>query len=105
MVEYTSASKNKVRVVGSRRVVVQFQDSTRSAIDFEVIDVHRPLISASKLCNNGFSIILAPESEGGSWLKQLATGHKLRLFARNGVYVLPAWIEPAKTGFRRHAEL
>ncbi len=56
------------------------------------MDVMRPLASVSKMVSKGHTVVFAPENEGGSYLL-MTNGNWHRLHNREGVYVLPVWMQ------------
>ncbi len=40
----------------------------------------------------GNRVVHQPESYGLSYIESLTTGRKKRIYERNGIYVLPAWV-------------
>ena len=54
--------------------------------------LHKPLVAACKVVAAGSRIVMQPESHGGSFIEDVGTKRKKRIFERNGVYVLPRWV-------------
>ena len=53
---------------------------------------HKPLLSACKVVAAGNRIGLQPENQGGSFIEDVRSKGRKRIFQRNGVYVLPCWV-------------
>ena len=97
---YKTAGKTTVYKDGDKALVCGFQNGTELQTKWEVGDIHRPLSSVSKMVRAGNTVCFDTEARGGSWIRNNATGNTLKVFERDGIYVLPAWIRnPA--GFTR----
>ena len=97
---YTAASGHQVPVLGKRVPVLQFQDSTKGVVEFEVMDVSKALLSVSRALKSGYQVVFDSEENGGSYMIHKEKGHWYRLHERNGVYVMPTWARP----FSRQAD-
>ena len=53
--------------------------------------VRRPIISVSRMVALGNTVVFRPEGQGGSFIKTKA-GEVKRVFSRNGVFEVPAWV-------------
>ena len=91
---YTAASGHPVPTLGQRTPVLQFQNKTIGAVDFEVMDVSKPLLSVSRMVARGHRVVFDAESNGGSYIQNTHSGKRLRIYERNGVYVVPSWVRP-----------
>ena len=61
-------------------------------LKFSVMDnLHKPLVAACKVVAAGNRIVLQPENQGGSFVEDVRSKRRKRIFERNGVYVLPCW--------------
>ena len=58
-------------------------------INFQVADVHRPLLSLSKAADMGFRSYL--DGEGG-WLEDMESGEFIPIERRGDLYVLNIWV-------------
>ena len=109
---YTTASQHVVKRDGEKDIVCGFMNGKDMRTTWEVGDIHRPLASVSRMVNQGHTVWFAPESSGGSWAYDHKTGEYIRIYERDGVYVMPAWIRPpaasaatgATAGFPRQAQ-
>ena len=86
---YTSASGHSVPTLGSKRAKLQFQNGTTGAVDFQVMDVPKPLLSVSKVLKKGYRVVFDTEC---SYIENKSTGVWFKLYERGGVFVLPAWL-------------
>ena len=72
--------------------------------------LHKPLVAARKVVAAGNRIVLELEDQGGSFLADVRSKRRKRIFERNGVYVLRVgsskdirrndwrfWTSPAQT--------
>ena len=97
---YKTAGKTTVYKDGDKALVCGFQNGSELATKWEVGDIHKPLSSVSKMVRAGNTVTFDTESRGGSWIRNNATGNVLKVFERDGIYVLPAWIRSPTQGFR-----
>ena len=100
--KYTTASNNEVVSQGKKSVVCRFQNGEEGLTTWEVGRIHRPLAAVSKMVKTGHAVWFDSEENGGSGIYSYKTGKTKKIYERNGVYVLPAWVKPNK-GFHRHA--
>ena len=91
--KYVTANGKPIENLGSRVPHFSFADGSFGALNFEVCKVHKPLVSAVKIVEAQHRITMQPEDWGPSTIENLNTGSVKRIFARNGVFVLPAWIQ------------
>ena len=67
---------------------------------WEVGDIHRPLSSVSRMVGAGNRVYFDTEVNGGCGVYNYKTGQTMKIFERDSIYVLPAWIENP-SGFGR----
>ena len=84
---YRAASGHPVPNLGQRAPVLQFQNRSQAPVQFEVMDVSRPLLSVSRLVAKGYKVSF-DEGDGGSWTQQKSIGKWFRFYERGGVHVL-----------------
>ena len=61
-------------------------------LKFSVVDkLHKPLVAACKVVAPGNRIELQPENQG-SFIEDVRSKRRKRIFERNGVFVLPCWV-------------
>ena len=101
---YRTACGRDLAPEGTARVALRCAGGRRLSTKFQVMDVARPLASVSQMVEKGAWVVFRPEGEGGSYL-WTPNGASERLFCRDGVYVLPCWIDrgPGFTGRPRGA--
>ena len=61
-------------------------------VRMSVADISQPLLSVGQMVNQGNKVVLSPKV---SYLETKGGGIH-RIFQRNGVYVLPLWLDSAK---------
>ena len=54
--------------------------------------LQNPLVAACKVVAAGNRIVLQPEDRGRSFIEDVRSKRRKRIFDRNGVYVLPCWV-------------
>ena len=86
---YTSASGHAVPTLGSKRTVLRFQSGKTGAVEFDVMDVPKPLLSVSKVLQKGYWVIFDTDC---SYIENKVTGEWFKLYERGGVFVLPSWL-------------
>ena len=62
---------------------------------WEVSGVHRPLASVSKMLEADNVVWFSREDYGGTGLYNRKTGKTMKLFLKDGIFVLPAWVRGA----------
>ena len=102
---YTTASKTVIARDGEKDLVCGFMTGKDLKTTWEVGDIHRPLSSVSRMVKQGHAVWFDTEENGGSGVYNYATGEKMKIFEKDGIYVLPAWIKSpaAGSGFGRQA--
>ena len=86
---YTSASGHAVPTLGSKRTVLCFQNGKTGTVEFDVMDVPKPLLSVSKIIQKGYRVIF---DTNGSYIENKINGEWFKLHERGGVFVLPSWL-------------
>ena len=89
---YTTAGKGTVQKEGEKTLTLGLQDGTRMQSQWEVGNIHRPLCAVSRLTSTGHKVVFDKDV---SYIENKSTGRKHHIFQRGGVYVLPAWVDPA----------
>ena len=92
--QYRAANGTLVYNEGDRVVTSRLSDGTRQNMRFTVMDVQRPIASVSRIVHAGHKVVF---DAGGSYIENTTTGTQLRVFERDGVYVLPARVEEPQT--------
>ena len=84
--------------MGERRCSMMTEGSgVPKNITFQIADVHKPLLSISRLADNGYICALG---EKGGYLEDTKTGEKIPLHRRNNLYVMKVWVRH-ESGFAR----
>ena len=96
---YMSASEHSVQVLGCKSPVVQFQGGLTAPVDLKVLKpLKKPIFSVERM-NKTFKVVLNGHD---SYAEHRATGQHIRIYKRNGVFVMPVWIQRDPT-FQRQA--
>ena len=85
--QYRAANGTLVYNEGDRIVTSRLSNGTRQNMRFTVMDVQRPIASVSRIVHAGHKVVF---DVGGSYIENTTTGTQVRVFERDGVYVLPA---------------
>ena len=93
---FVNASGGRINHYGSRRVVVQAASGENLAMNFQVTDVRKPLLSVSRLCEQGNLVQFGPR-DSDNYIQNVAGGQKLRLERRGNSWVIPGKL--AEAGF------
>ncbi len=92
---YTSASDHAVVVVGKIRPMCKFQNGMIAPVEMKVLKgLKRPLFSVHRMVENGDFEVTHRRGESYASLK----GKRFQIYGRNGVYVMPAWVDAAFLG-------
>ena len=71
----------------------KFQNGDVESLKFSVMDkLHKPLVVACMVVAAGNRIVLQPENQGGSFIEDVRSKHRKRIFERSGENVLPCWV-------------
>ena len=84
--EYIAANAEKIRELGFETPTPKFQNGDVQNLKFSVVDrLHEPLVAACKVVAAGNRVVLQPESQGGSFIEDVRSKRRKRIFERNGV--------------------
>lgn len=85
--------EDKRKELGTKTPTFQFLNNEGNKLMFHVVDkVNKPLVAVSKIVANNNGVRFDPEDKGGSYVLNLLTGRRTKVFQRNGTYVFPAWV-------------
>ena len=97
-VTYEVANGEIIDNQGQKNCVVKAKGgSTEQLLAFQVCNVHKPLLSVSKLFSVGKAVVFHP---AWSYIEDLATGEKIDLVHKDWLLVLHCWVRPEQ-GFHR----
>ena len=83
---------------GQKNCVIKARGgSTEQLLAFQVCEVHKPLLSVSKLLSVGKAVVFHPD---WSYIEDLVTGEKIDLVQKDGLFELHCWVRPEQS-FRR----
>ena len=91
--KYEVANGQVIHNKGEKRCILQNDGGTEKLLSFQMCDVHKPLLAVSRLCETGHAVVFHPE---WSFIENLATGERMTLQQREGLYELKAWVKAAK---------
>ena len=83
--------------LGEQRVDFKTHEGHEGAIDFQVADVKRPLLSVTSVTKRGSKVTF---DESGGTITNPSGDWRIRFHRRAGVYVLDLWVLP----FRRQGK-
>ena len=89
--ECIAANAEKIREF--KTPTLKFQSGDVQSLKLSVMDkLHKPLVAACKVVAAGNRIVLQPEDKGGSFIEDVCSKRRTRIFERNGVWVLTCWV-------------
>jgi hypothetical protein len=92
---YTSASDHAVVVVGQITPMCKFQNGMVAPVVMKVLKgLKRPLFSVYRMVENGDFELTHRRGNSFATLK----GKRFQIYGRNGVYVMPVWVDAAFLG-------
>ena len=95
---YRTAGGQILKEAGRAKVDLTCDDGKSLRANFCVMDVTRPLASVSQMTKHRSLVVFRPEEDGGSYF-WAPDGSVKSLECRNGVDILPCWID-SPMGFR-----
>ena len=97
-VTYEVANGEIIDNQGQKNCVIKARGgSTEQLLAFQVCEVHKPLLSVSKLLSVGKAVVFHPD---WSYIEDLVTGEKIDLVQKDGLFELHCWVRPEQS-FRR----
>ena len=93
-VKYIAANGAKLPNLGQMVVAFENGVGTAGRILFQVAAITKPLVSVSKLIDDGHQVVFY---EKASYIIHKATGRKMLLKRERGVFIVDAFIEPKKS--------
>ena len=97
--DYEVANGDGLLNVGERRCFMMTENSGKiKRIAFQCADVHRSLLSVSRLADQGYECTLG---KLGGVLGDVDTGDLIPLHRRDNLYVIRAWVKQDDPGFSR----
>jgi hypothetical protein len=101
-VEYEIADGTTLENLGERRCMMKTaeneSDDNAFEMDFQVVDVNKPLLSVTKVCEKGHSVIF--EKDRGAILIGGDPKRRIELKKVGGTFELDVWLKPSE-GFGR----
>ena len=95
-IQYTMANGQKTSNKGEKHVKAVTRDGHEISFKAQVTDVHRPLMSVSRICDKGHRVVF--ESHGG-YIESLTTGERIHVRRDHNVYRLQ--VDVPESGFTR----
>ena len=89
--EYIAANAEKIRELGFKTPTLKNQNGDVQNLKVSVMDkLHKPLVAACKVIAAGNRRSCSSQKkQGGSFIEEMRSKRRKRIFERNGVYVLP----------------
>ena len=95
--EHTAANAKNIWELGVEDSDTQISEWRCAEFEVQCMDkLHNPLVAACKVVAAGNRIVLQPEDRGRSFIEDVRSKRRKRIFDRNGVYVLPCWVVKRK---------
>ena len=96
---YISAGGGRLPSIGQRTIKFMTGEGTWASIIFQVAGINKPLLSVSKLIDEGWRVVL---DEEGCYMLHKRSKKTIVMKRERGVFVIDAFVEPA-SGFSRPA--
>jgi hypothetical protein len=89
---YVAASGTRISNMGQQTVNCLTRNGTWAQWIFQVAAVNKPLVSVSKLIDDGWRVVFDEEA---SYIKHKQTGNVINIRRERGVFVVDAFVDPA----------
>ena len=89
---YVAASGTRIPNLGQQVVTFLTESGTWATWTFQVAAVNKPLVSVSKLVDDGYRVVFDDEASY-CWHKK--SGRRIAIKRERGVFVVDAYVEPA----------
>ena len=97
--EYEVANGETVLNLGARKCLLMSENASEmKRITFQCADIHKPLLSVSRISDLGYDCTL---TDKGGELKDRNTGESIPLHRRGNIYVMRVWVRQDKSDFAR----
>jgi hypothetical protein len=93
---YKTASKHTVEKLGEKDLVCGFMNGKEMKTRWEVGDINRPLSSICRMVEAGSVVWFDSEKHRGSGVYNYDAGVTTKIWEKDGIYILQAWIRPAE---------
>jgi hypothetical protein len=99
---YVSASGNRLPNKGEQKVKFLTRDGIWATLLFQVAGINKPLVSVSRLIDEGWRVVFDDE---GSYLMHKKSKKMIHIDRTKGVFTVDAYVEPedSKPVFSRQA--
>ena len=88
--QYGSASGHKIPNMGEQNIIGMLENGSEKAMNFQVAEVTRPLLSVGRICDRGNQVLFG---QNGGVIMNLKTGEVNNFYRdRDGMYQLDFWI-------------
>ena len=93
--ECIAANAEKIRELRFKTPTLKIQNGDVHNLKFSVMDgLHEPLLAACGVVAADNRIVMHPENQGCSFIEDVRSKRRKRIFERNGVYLLPCCWRP-----------
>lgn len=91
--KYEAANKGQIENMGERRCIAVCEGShVQSFMHFQVADVHKPLLSITRVADMGYECVLGKH---GGYLLDTHSGERVPVKMRGNLYVMSIWVKDA----------
>ena len=91
-VTYEVANGQTIDNLGQKNCIVMARGgSSEQLLSFQICEVHKPLLSVSKLLTVGKRVIF---DDQWSYIEDKVTGERLTLIPKDGLFELHCWVRP-----------
>ena len=89
--KYTVGSGHEIENQGEQPMIMKSQEGVKRRFVWQVTDVNRPILSVSRLTEDGDDVRFWKNRKGGRIICG-QTGQEMRFRSKHGVYVLDLWV-------------
>ena len=91
-VEYEVANGVRIPNIGEKKFVGTTEEGISRRLSAQVCEVNKGLLSVSKVARGGSRVVFDSD---GSYIEDKASGERMYLIERNGMYMLRMWTKRA----------
>ena len=92
--KYAIANGSLIQNYGQKSIRFRTDQQKDKAVMFQVTDVRRPLLSANRLRQKGYDVLLTSNPK----LVNTKTGEVIELIEKNGLFLLNMWVKKDTVG-------
>ena len=91
-IKYALANGETIENEGEKQMVINSEEGVEKLMTVQVTDVAKPLMSVSRLVNNGKTVVF---EKGNSFIYDQANGETMYMEERKGLFMLKLYVKPS----------